>query len=122
PNALVESGLQAGEQYCKARCQHEHQHVLHRQRDLRKNAAQLAEQGLDLQDSRRGKVAGELYQFSILADWQVEAGHIGGWYILQGVWLEDHVEVGLEAIPVNFAQAGNADIAEIGRAACRERV
>ncbi|MNN63385.1 hypothetical protein D3C81_1787600 [compost metagenome] len=42
---------------------------------------------------------------------QIEAGQVGGRQVLQGFRLEDHVEVGLEAVPVDRAQAGDLHLA-----------
>jgi hypothetical protein len=42
---------------------------------------------------------------------QVKAGEVGHRQILQGARLEDHVEVGLKIVPVDFAQAGDPGIA-----------
>ncbi|MNP47541.1 hypothetical protein D3C76_1415990 [compost metagenome] len=45
----------------------------------------------------------------VIAGGQVEAGQVGGRQILQGAGFEDHEEVGLEAVPVDRAQAGDPD-------------
>src|SRR5690606_7577752 len=106
-NAFVQCCLQPCEEDRNAGGEYEQQHVFNGQSDLGEDAAQLRQQRVDLQKRHAGEGAAELDQFCILAGRQVEAGQIGGGQVLQGLRFEDHVEVGLEGVPVHLAQAGD---------------
>src|SRR5690606_12625719 len=106
-NAFVQCCLQPCEEDRNAGGEYEQQHVFNGQSDLGEDAAQLRQQRVDLQKRHAGEGAAELDEFRILAGRQVEAGQIGGGQVLQGLWFEDHVEIGLESVPVHLAQAGD---------------
>ena len=103
--------MQPGEQHGDAGGEHEQQYILDGQGDLGEDAAQLRQQGVDLQQRHAGEGAAEGYQLRVLAGRQVEAGQVGGRQVLQGLRLEDHVEVGLETVPIHLAQAGDLRVA-----------
>src|SRR3990167_528921 len=110
-DALVQGGLQAGEQHGQTGGEDEQQDEFDGQSDLGHDAAQLREQGFDLQQGDRGKGPRQFDQASFLLGGEVEAGQVGDRQILQGAGFEDHVEVGLEAVPVDFAQVADPGVA-----------
>src|SRR3990167_728766 len=110
-DAFSEGGLQPGKQHRQPGGQHKQQDKLDGQGDLREDAAQLRNQSIDLQQGDGGEGAGQRQQLPVLLGRQVETGQVGGGQVLQGAGLEDHVEVGLETVPVHLAQAGDLGIA-----------